>query len=769
MKVNNRIPKLSALAVAITSALVPMVTHAEDDEAAASKTPVSSVEIGLSNTSNTSAKFGEYNGLNKAGVDFVGNFNLRGGDAYGNMGSRSRWSLFGNDLGLTSRSLGAMYSEQGRWNLGLKYDELRHFLSNTYQTPYVGAIGGNTWVLPGGFGTSADTTALTAAQRAAFHNLDIYSSRKNTSFNAGFNLNPQWEVKVDYNRLDQDGAKLMGFGSAVSLPAPSATGQMISILPSPTSYKTDTVNLALHWAGEKAHVSTSYFGSFFHNDFDRIKFQTYAGANVMETMSTPPGNTFHQLNLAGGYTLAAKTKLAGNFSYGVNTQNQAFAADAFMFVPGSTAIGNTLASANAKVNTTHADLKLTHQSIKDLALSAGLKYDQRDNRTPSNIYNFVAIDGGNIANYPNTPLSFRKSQFEAAGDYRLAKNQHVRVAYTHEDISRWCNQYAVNAGYPAGTNCVVAKGSIEDKLDATYRLSAFDSVNFRFGYGYSKRREDADPFARAAFIGTNGVINGVSAAGQNAGDFIGFHPFIDASRTQQILKGNANWEVNERVSLGLGGRYTGDNYDTPLGMQKGTTWSVNLDATYRYSETGSLSSYVTQQHRDRAMTDQQRTSASAAAATATAIAVPAGATWSDKLTDDDITVGLGVKHTGLLNGKLDLAGDASYSLAKSGYTTQFNYATTTTGGLICSDPSIFSCGSTPDVKTTISQLKFTGTYQIDKKAKVALRYIYQRMSGADYYYNGYQLGFTPTQVMPTNQQLGNYSVNVISLSYIYSF
>lgn len=280
-----------------------------------------------------------------------------------------------------------------------------------------------------------------------------------------------------------------------------------------------------------------------------------------------------------------------------------------------------------------------------------------DEGTASNIYNFVSIDGGNIANYPNTPLSFRKSQFEAAGDYRLAKNQHVRVAYTHEDISRWCNQYAANAGYPPDTNCVVAKGSIEDKLNATYR----------------------------------------------------------------------------------------------------------------YSETGSLSSYVTQQHRDRAMTDQQRTSTSGAAATATVIAVPAGATWSDKLTDDDVTVGLGVKHTGLLNGKLDLSGDASYSLVKSGYTTPFNYATTTLTGLTCADPTFFSRGSTPDVKTTISQLQFTGTYQIDKKAKVALRYIYQRMSGADYYYNGYQLGFTPTQVMPTNQQLGNYSVNVISLSYIYSF
>ncbi len=768
MKGYNQKWKLSALAVAVASALVPGAVHAEDDDAAASKTPAGSVEVGLSNTSNTSAKFGEYNGLNKSGVGFVGNFNVRGGDAYGAAGGTKRWSVFGSDLGLTNRALGGMYSDQGRWSLGLNYDELRHNLSNTYQTPYLGAMGGNTFVLPGGFGTSANTTTLNAAQLAAFHNLDIYSARKNASFSAGLNLNPQWDIKFDYNHLDQSGAKLMGFGSMLRA---GATNEFISILPSPTNYKTHTVNLALNWVGEKAHMTASYFGSFFRDGYDRINFQTFAGANVMETMSTPPSNNFHQINLAGGYAVASKTKLNGNLSYARSTQNQGFAVDSFMFVPGSTASGNTLGSANALVVNTHADLKLTNQTIRDLALSAGVKYDERDNRTPSNIYNFFAIDGsaGNSANYPNTPLSFRKSQVELAGDYRLKKNHHVRLAYAHEDISRWCNQYAVNALYPAGINCVVATGSKEDKLDATYRINAYDSVNFRFGYGYSKRKGESDPFARAAFIGQNGIINGVSARGQNAGDFIGFHPFIDASRTQQLVKANANWEVSDRVSLGLGGRYTDDDYDTPLGVQKGTSWSLNLDSTYRYHETGSLSAYVTQQYRDRAMTDQQRTFASAAAATATAIAVPAGATWSDKLTDKDITFGLGVKHTGLLSGKLDLSGDLSYSLAKTGYTTQFNYFTTTTGGLTCADPAILSCGSTPDVKSTITQLKFTGTYQVDRKSKVALRYIYQRLSGADYYYNGYQTGVTPTQVLPTNQQLGNHTVNVISLSYIYSF
>jgi hypothetical protein len=58
---------------------------------------------------------------------------------------------------------------------------------------------------------------------------------------------------------------------------------------------------------------------------------------------------------------------------------------------------------------------------------------------------------------------------------------------------------------------------------------------------------------------------------------------------------------------------------------------------------------------------------------------------------------------------------------------------------------------------------------INKKSKLALRYIYQRLLGDDYFYNGYQIGTTPTGVMPTNQQLGNHTVNVIAASFIHEF
>jgi MtrB/PioB family decaheme-associated outer membrane protein len=802
MKIQNEKLRISLLALAVQGALLAMCAmpvHADDDEATALKMPTNYVEIGAENTSRSAARFGAYNGLDKSGADVVGNFSVRGGDAYGDSNGTRRWSITGSDLGTTSRTLGTTISNQGKWNIGIGYDELRHNLSDTYQTPYQGSMGGNNFTLPAGFGvvTSgtglAGTRGLNPAQQAALHTVDIGTTRKNTSLNVGVNLSPEWNLTFDFNQLKQSGAKLMGFGSAASGAGVTAnTGEAVSILPNPTNYKTDTINLALNWAGEKAYMTSSYFGSFFRDGYDRVTFQTYSvpatstlATGPIQTMTTPPSNNFHQLNLNGGYELAAKTKLTGGLSYARNTQNDAFVVDPGVMItpPASTSL-------NGLVVNTHADVKLIDQTTSDLTLSAGVKYDKRDNRTASNIYNFnsLANSANTAAHYPNTPLSNKKTQLELAGDYRLDKSQNIRLAYNREDVRRWCNQYAtgvagtagINAyvtgvnNYPAGTNCVVATGSKDDKLSAAYKFKASEDVKLNLGYTYSNRKSTFDPNAIAAFISQNGNATGGTIRGINAGDFAGFHPFFEGSRKQQLAKVSIAWQASNKLSVTAGARYTGDKYDTTYGVTNGNSSGLNLDATYSYGDSNSFAAYLTRQHRQRDMTSFQK--AAATAGTTTAISNPANATWSNKLKDDDTTIGLALRHGGLMNNKLELAGDLTYSLGRTSYGTQLNYAGATGGNplgtppfLTCSAPQILSCGQLPDITTKTIQLKLTGSYQLDKSSKVILGYIYQNMKSSDYFYNGLQYGYTPNTLMPSNEQSPNYAVNVVTASYIYNF
>lgn len=781
MKTRNGKINIRTLTLAVHAALVGMVAmpaNAQDESAANLKAPTSYVELGGLYVNTDSAKFGEYTGLNKKGGYAIGNADVRGGSAYGPGDGTQRWQVWGSDLGTTSRAAGANFADQGRWNIGLVYDELVHYTSDSYQTPYEGKMGGNQWTLSGfGLVNSAapGTRALSATQLAQFHNVDVSNKRENLALTAGLILDRRWSVKLDYNRLDQSGAKLMGFGSAQFAVANAPTGERVAILPMPTNYTTDTVNAALNWLGENSNATLSYFGSFFHDRYNGVNFQTFVGSTVTETMGTAPSNNLHQLNLTGGYALSQRTKLAGGLSYSYNTQNTAYAYDTAAMVTAS-----PTSSLNGSVRNTHADLKLTDQTTRDLILSGGLKYDYRDNRTASNIYNFRSIDGGNIANYPNAPLSFKKWQAELAGDYRLSRNQKVRLAYTHDNIHRECNNYATGGGTPAyapGTDCVTVPNTKENKLGVAWRIKAAEGVNLNAGYSYSDRKSDRDLNARPPMIGRDGnpTAAGIAAAppgitGLNGGEFIGFNPFFEASRKQNMLKGGANWEATDRVSVGFSGRVTDDKYDTDFGMQKGKSWGLNLDGTYAYTENGSLTAYATRQQRTRNMTNEQRSPLSVpGAASATAVAIPAGATWNNELKDSDTTVGIGAKHGGFFGGRLELKADATYTWTRTSFNTTLNYSTTTTGGLTCADPSIFTCVATPDITSSLFRVNVAGLYQLTRSSKVSLGVLHQRLKSDDFYYNGLQSGFTPTGVLPTNQSAPNYSLNVVYASYIYTF
>ncbi len=785
------------MAVALSAVFGSMAAHGEEggDAADALKLPTNTIELSTVTVNEASAKFGEYNGLQDKGTRLNGSANLKGGDGYtdNEKGGVYRWSLKAADLGLSNRSLQLSTSRVGVWTLSAAYDELVHNLSDSYQTPYVGTNGGSLFTLPTGFGlvstSGAGTNNLNATQRGAFHNLDISTRRQNASLMGATVITPQLSLNVDFSRMNQSGAKLQGIGSAavgVGSPVAALGGEAVTVLPMPTRYQTDGLNVALNWTGDDAYWTAAYAGSFFHDDNEKMGYvpsMVTGMSQAVQYVATAPSNSLNQLTFSGGYKLRQETKLAGSLSWSRNTQ------DAPYVDPGSWPSGLMITTAPAasltgKVFNTHTDLRLTDQSLKGLTLGAAFRYDQRDNQTASNIYNFYAIDGSHAASYPNTPMSLRKQFIEVSADYRIQAGQSVRAAVSREELKRWCNNYAVNAGYPQGSNCVVATGSHDTKLDTGYRMKLGESSDLKLGYIYAVRNTDYDPYARAAFVSQNGSLTGpvpaagnTTPAGQNAGDYPGFHPFFEASRREQTVKGMFNIGVTDALSLGLGGSFTHDAYGGDYGVQSGKRWSLDADGTLAYSDTGSVFSYVSAQQRQRELTDLQRynTTPSANTLSATALVVPATASWTNKLTDRDVTIGAGLKEKGLMSGRLEVSGDLSYALGRTRYNTRLNYTAATSGGVTCDSTNtsgavvIGSCGTLPDIRTLTAQLKLHGSYAIDKASTVNVAYMMQRMGAADYYYNGYQQGSTPSSLMATNQTPGHYHVNVIGLGYIRSF
>jgi MtrB/PioB family decaheme-associated outer membrane protein len=459
--------------------------------------------------------------------------------------------------------------------------------------------------------------------------------------------------------------------------------------------------------------------------------------------------------LTGGYDFSSTTKLAGGFSYGYNQQNANYAPTNIMQPNGTFSNmmqpGGLLASSlNGVVETTHGDLKLTNQSIKDLTLSTGFKYNERVNSSDSSTYKYFnlastsAVTG--LYTAVNTPYSNSKAQYEAAADYRLTKAQNVRLAYEHESIKRWCD------GVVGGAQCVASPSSNEDKLGLTYRLKAFDGVNFNAGYSYADRRADNDSNFLAN-AGNYASTTAVSSSAFNAGNFLGFVAYPYASRNQNMGKTGVNWQVTQKLDLGVNGRYTSDNYDAMLGVQNGHSTGVNVDATYTYSENSSVSAYWNWQNGQRNLRNGNNGSQILASTNI----------WTNQLEDNSNSVGLLTRRGGLLNGKLELVGDLSYSIDTTSYATQVSY------NAACGSSASLTCGSLTPIKNELISLKLVGNYKVHKNGKVALTYMYQKLNSNDYFYNGQQFGFTPSTLMPTGLQQQDYTVNIVALSYSHSF
>jgi len=773
MKAKSRKLALGIMALAVQAALaaMPLAARAQDVPDAASLTnPTSFVELGATYASRDSNKFGEYNGLYDKGGSFLGNFGLKGGDAYGQGFGIRRWELEGYDLGTTSRELRGSVEDQGRWSLGFGYDQLRHMLTDGYQTPSQGSMGGNSFVLPPSFGVvntatgSNGTQGLIPTQVQSFRTVDIYSERQNASFNAGYDLDQNWNFKFSYDRLDQSGAKPISAASDAFNPGPGGynyRGEAIALLMTPTSYKTDTFSLAANWTGDKGYATASYVASLFHDDNTGWSFSnpyvrgatdpatgTNPGAAFpVDTMSTPPSNQVHQLNLTGGYALSPATRLAGGLSYSRNTQNESFAGS-YTTTPDTMPL-LPVGSLDALVENTHADLKLTQQATRALNLSAGLIYNERNNKTPVNTYTFLDLGGG-AQTVTNIPMSHKRTQLQLAGDYRLTRSQRLHLGYEHEDVKRWCNDpaannaqgvlSATNAGYYTTASCVQVPENKDNKLDLGYRLKASDAVDLKLGYAYSRRTAEVNP----------SFYNPMQANNQGFENF-GYLAFFDASRKENSYKAGVNWQASAKLNLGLTGKLTKDDYDSTLGVQQGDAKSLNLDVSYSVSENSIVAAYGTWQKRTRDLLTGYDRNAVALVTTL----------WTNSLADEDTTLGLSGKQKGLMGGRLELQEDLTYSLGKAGYSTALITAPAAAGNL--------SSGDLPDIRSEMTRLRLSGTYQLDKAAQVVMGFVHQKLKADDYYYNAYQLGFTPTTLMPTNQQAPNYSVNVVYAAYRYSF
>lgn len=735
---------LAVSIAAIGSAVQPLASAETDDEMRRLIRPDSTVELGVGYVSDDSYKFGDYRGLQREGAHLIGNLEL-------NRRSEDNTHYFRLDarnLGLDSRSVNMQGGEAGNYGLRLEYDQIPKLFSDSYQTPFVNP-GSTSLTLPTGFVRAATTTGMTTLN-ASMRPFDVDTQRDSLTLGFAKKLLAGWGVDVRVKRENRDGNRFIG-----GIIGNTGGNPRALTLPEPIDYTTDEIEALLRYHSKQLQMQFGYYGSFFSNKNNRLAWANPFAGSVWTAATTPgvsgyeigqlglpPDNQFHQLNASVGYTVSKDTRLSGSFSVGRMTQN-----DAFLPYTVNPALAATIttplprSSLDGRIDTVHADLRLNTRLMPKLNFSALYRYDERDNKTTQAQYWYIGADsqGQTAAGLGkvrvNLPGSSKKQQIDAELDYHYTPDTRLKFGYGYD----WAKKT-----YEA----------IEDEREHTVKAEVHqhfnDMVSGGLGYAYSDRRT-SDYNASAPFIASFSSAYVASQAATGLWDNVPTqYKFIMAPRKRDKLHAFVNVSPTEQLDLRAGFDFKEDDYHkSQYGLQSAKGWAINLDATY--NATDALSGHVFASF-DKYSSGQRSIALGASKANVT----NTGLDWTADIDDRTITLGTGFRYKP--GGKYEIGGDLLHARSKGEVS-------------IWTGPAIAAASQAlpfPDLKTRLSRLDLFGQYKLKKDVSLRLKYIYERYTSDDWYYDQV-LPATMANVVGTNQVSPRYNVHFIGVSVAYQF
>ncbi len=561
-----------------------------------------SVDVGAGAVSQSSAKFGQFNGLGDKGGFLIGGANVRSDGEDG-----AYWTLKAADLGIATRSLALEAGNAARYRVWLRYNQLPALSSDSASTPFLGS-GTAILTLPAGY--PQDTTGLMPLG-ATLVPVTIGTERKRLDVGALLLASPQWEYSINVRHETKDGTKR----SAGSFFVQSA--QFLE----PIDYTTDQVDASASYAGSRWQLRFGYYGSQFRNGNPSLTWANpytpvIAGADSA-SLGLPPDSQFHQLSAAVGYRYSATTRLNADIAVGRMTQNQAYQAQT---TNGLLAVDSLpAASLDGRVATLDASLRMNTQVSDELRVNAAYSHNERDNQTASLLYPSLITDLFNGVPRSNMPFGFTSDKLKLRADYRIDDDTAAAAGYDH-DSTRRTYQEVDRTRDQTIWGRLSSKGAIED-----VELSVKASHGDRSNSGYQ---------ALASVIPPENPL---------------MRKYNLANRQRDTLGLRADIAVSDDLHFGLGLDAARDDYqDSTIGLTDGRELMLSGDASWAMSSKTRFTFFVNRQ--------QIRSTQAGSSSFATP-------DWSAKNRDTVDFIGVGIKHV-VIDDKFNVGADLGFSRSR---------------------------------------------------------------------------------------------------------
>ena len=590
------LPRTTLLATLILGLLAaPPGLRAQDeddaDKAADKKedklSPVANeISIGLYYLGDDAYRYGKYSGLTDEGTEALLDFRLEKRPVW-DSGDTVRWRLQGWRLGLDSRRLEFAYNDQGTQKFGFDYREIPNNRFDDGLTPYRAEAAGRWNLAPDWYvapGTS-NTLGFLNLQESLV-NLTVDTKRRRMDLAYERKLGAAWMLDVDFRHETKEGNRTLG-----SIFGHSGANPRSVILAAPVDWTTDIVEAMFEYSTSRVQFGVGGYASFFSNDETTFTFQNAYGyrngwapgveyPDAYGRFALEPDNSYLQFKTYGGINLTPSTRITADFAYGTMEQDETLLPysvnpDLVVHTP------LPRATADAEVDTTLFNLRLTSQLARRFGLAVNYRYDDRDNKTPRDLFPYIGADSQNQRPFDdgriNLPYSYTKQRTDATLTWRLAAATRLKAGMEYYDYSRDFSEVS-DSDELAWLAGVSLRGWTRGSLSLDLRTAD----------------RDVD-----AYTG-NAPLLASFLPGQVSADDYENHPLLRkyylAARTRDEARLRADFTPSTVVNLGFAASYAEDDYDDGyFGLTQAEVRSMSVDAGWHPRETVALTGFYTKE------------------------------------------------------------------------------------------------------------------------------------------------------------------------------
>jgi MtrB/PioB family decaheme-associated outer membrane protein len=541
------------------------------------------IDFGLGDVSEESLRFADYRGLDEEGARFYIDGDLHYRD-------RKGWylDLYSVNTVYDNRSIELRNGKTGLFELRLGWQEVPKYRGYGTQTPYLG-VGTDNLSLPADWVYAPFTEQMTALQ-GSLAAAALKTQRKTADAGATVRLGGGFSYKIDFQRQKKEGTRAVGAGLLNA-----------SIVPAPVDFVTDILDTSIEYTGKRLQLRAGFMRSVFENEYASLTWRNpFASRPQNDYLQTAlePGNEFSQYNISAALMVTERIRFSFRAANGQMKQNDPFLA-AYSTNPDFDYLVLPRTSLDGKLDTQTRDLtgKLSARLGKGLSLTLRGDYDERDNKTPVDLYTPVTVDLFRGGERYNRPYSYEREKYSADLRYRVNRNVRLSAGAERKDMTRTLQE-------------------VEESEETTYwgeikgNLTLASQVTIKFENGEREVGDYLQPDDGSPV------------------DHPLMRKFNQADRDRDRV--TVRFDLAPTDALGVNLSYfnaKADYTESEIGLQESEDENYTIDLSYALGDKGSLYAFYTRDNIDSTM--RNATSATAEP-------------WYAQTSDEITTIGFGI-------------------------------------------------------------------------------------------------------------------------------